>query len=89
MKFWGLLNRVATVAHTTAQKFLIGSFAKLEIFHWLRCCHQYINKYAFALRYPMSISHFMHESSNIQYQGYSTMGKMTAQNEMHAGSGIL
>ena len=27
--------------------------------------------------YPTSISHFSHESSNLQYQGYSTMGKMT------------
>ena len=48
-KFWGLFHRVATIAHTTEQTFLIGSFAKLEIFHWSRCCHQHLNQYALPL----------------------------------------
>ena len=38
-KFWGLLGRVATIAHTTEQTFLIGQFPNPKIFHWLRCCH--------------------------------------------------
>ena len=33
--------------------------------------------------------HFADESSNLQYQGYSTIGKMPAKNEMDAGSGIM
>ena len=37
----------------------------------------------------MSISQFVQESSNIQYQGYSTMGKMTTKNETDGGSGIM
>ena len=50
MNFWGLLSRVAAIAHTTEQNSLIGSsFAKLKIFHWLRCCHQYLNQYVLPL----------------------------------------
>ena len=36
----------------------------------------------------MSILHFAHESSNIQHQGYSTMGNMPTKNETDA-SGIM
>ena len=35
-KFWGLLAMVAPTAHITQQFFLIGSFPKIEFFHWLR-----------------------------------------------------
>ena len=41
-KFWGLVGRVSTIAHTTEHTFLIGSFAKLKVFHWLKHCHQYV-----------------------------------------------
>ena len=37
-KFWGLLGRVATIAHTTEQTFLIGSCPNLKIFYWSRYC---------------------------------------------------
>ena len=87
MRIWGLLGRVATVAHTTEQNFLIGSFAKLEIFH---CLSTRFSPQTILLHtYQTSTSHFMHEYSNIQYQGYSTMGEMKAQNEMDIGSGIM
>ena len=36
---------VAPIAHTTWQIFLIGWFAKSDIFHWLRHCHQYLDQY--------------------------------------------
>ena len=36
IKFWGLLAMVAPTAHITQQNFLIGSFIKIEFFHWLR-----------------------------------------------------
>ena len=49
MKIRGLLGRVATIAHTTEQTFLIGTFAKLKIIHWLRHCHQYLNQYVLPL----------------------------------------
>ena len=35
------------------------------------------------------ISHFSHESSNVQYQAYSTMGKTTTKNVTDAGPGIM
>ena len=49
MNVWGLLSRVAAIAHTTEQNFLIGSFAKLKIFHLLRCCHQYLTQHVLPL----------------------------------------
>ena len=33
MKFWVLLAMVAPTAHITQQKFLIGSFPKIKVFH--------------------------------------------------------
>ena len=44
-KFWGLLDLVAPIVHTTQQNFLIGSFAKSDSFHWLRHRYQYLNQY--------------------------------------------
>ena len=37
----------------------------------------------------MGIAHFVHESSNLQYQGYTTTGMMTPTNMTDAGSGIM
>ena len=39
MKFLDMISKVATIAHTREQNYLIGSFAKLQIFHWSRHCH--------------------------------------------------
>ena len=36
---------VACTAHVTQQNSLIGSIAKIKIFHWSRCCHQYLSPY--------------------------------------------
>ena len=98
MKFWGLLGRVATIACTIEQfflivpnlRFFIGQDVVIDIStNMCLLSTKFLPWTILSHTYPMKISHFLHESSNIQYQGYSTMGKMTTQNEMDAGSGIM
>ena len=36
---------VACTVHATQQNYLIGSIPKIEFFHWLRQCHQYLGPY--------------------------------------------
>ena len=65
MKFWGLLAMVAPTAYIT-QFFLIGSFSKIEFFHWLRQCHQYLGPYmispyeSFTTHGPYTYIHILH-----------------------------
>ena len=37
MKFWCFLAMDVPTAHITQQNSLIGSFSKMEFFHWLQC----------------------------------------------------
>ena len=42
MTFWGLLGEVA---HIAQEPFLIGQFAEMNSFHWLKCPWQYLNQF--------------------------------------------
>ena len=48
MKFSVLFGKVAHITHTTQQNFVIGQFAKMNIFHWSRHPWQYLNQYLLA-----------------------------------------
>ena len=79
MKFWGLLAMVAPAANITQQKFLIGSFSKIEFFHWSGQCPLYLGPYTispyeiFTTHAPYTYTHvtcltfFVEESSSAQY----------------------
>ena len=45
MKFWGLFGKVAHIAHTTQQNFLIGPCTKMDTSHLSIIKLQYLNQF--------------------------------------------
>ena len=64
---------VVLTVHATQQNSLIGSIPKIEIFHWLRQCHQNLGPYTISPNkiltmhapYMSCTSHFVEEPSCI------------------------
>ena len=73
----GLVRMLSCTACTTQQNSLIHSIPKIEFFHWLGQCHQYLGPYMISPRQSFTtpaphthmshISPFVEESSTIQY----------------------
>ena len=79
---------VAPVAHITQQTFMIGQFAIMEFYRWLRHPWQYLNqyppspnetstRYTSSHRYSSGISEFPYQSLGMHYQKYKSMCKIT------------